>query len=80
MKKKYSVKPITVEFGQITFAKFLEILSVERKIRVRGFGDFILKDIKARMGWNPGEQKMMKIPAYTKVCFKPDPRFRNYFN
>lgn len=80
MGKKYSVKPVIVDFGQINLAQLLNILAKEGKIRIRGLGDFSLKPIAGRTGWNPVKRVSMEIPAYNKICFKPDPRFKKFFN
>ena len=73
VKKKYGTKPVITEFGQIPLNEFLTTLSRDGKIRIKGLGDFSIKKIKSRVGW-------MEIPAYTKICFKADSRFKNYIN
>lgn len=80
VKKKYGTKPVITEFGQIPLNEFLTTLSRDGKIRIKGLGDFSLKKIKSRVGWNPIKRKKMEIPAYTKICFKADSRFKNYIN
>lgn len=81
-KKKYSPKPHKNEiFSNIyTPEMFYSLLQEQGKIRIPGLGDFSIKHIKSREGWNPGTKAKMTIPAYVKVHFKADPRFTKFFN
>lgn len=77
---KYKPKPIIYYIPcERVISDIFSILEVHGAVRIQGLGDFSLRKIKSRWGWNPGEKKKMKIPAYTKVHFKPDTKFTNYF-
>ena len=79
--KKYSPKPTIFEMlSHEVAASFYENLKKEKKLRIPFLGDFTLKKIKSREGWNPSEKKKMIIPAYTKVHFRPDARLTKFFN
>ena len=43
----------------------------DRKVQIQGFGTFMAKERKARMGRNPQTKEPMLIPASKTVTFKP---------
>lgn len=81
-KRKYSPKPDTFTVFNSPVgdsSDFYLALKTKGKIRVPGLGDFSLRDIPAREGWNPSTKESMIVPAYTKIHFKADPKFTRYF-
>ncbi len=64
--KTESQKIVETIFGRITTA-----LSTEGKMQIQGFGTFMKKLRKERMGRNPQTKEPMLIPASKTVTFKP---------
>jgi len=64
--KAESQKIVETIFGRITVA-----LSGEGKMQIQGFGTFLAKTRKARMGRNPQTKEPMQIPESRTVTFKP---------
>ncbi|MBN1594136.1 MAG: HU family DNA-binding protein [Candidatus Coatesbacteria bacterium] len=48
----------------------IETLSANKKVTFIGFGTFMVKEQKARKGFNPNTKKPMTIPASKKAKFK----------
>lgn len=59
---------------------FYGLLKEHGRIRVPFIGDFSVRRIKAREGWNPVTKGRMLVPAYNKIHFKADPAFSKFFN
>ena len=66
LSKTESQKIVETIFGRITTA-----LSTEGKMQIQGFGTFMKKLRKGRMGRNPQTKEPMLIPASKTVTFKP---------
>lgn len=64
--KAESQKIVETIFRRITLA-----LSDEGKMQIQGFGTFLSKMRKERMGRNPQTKEPMLIPASKTVTFKP---------
>lgn len=43
----------------------------DRKVQIQGFGTFLAKERKARMGRNPQTNQPIQIPASVTVSFRP---------
>ncbi len=43
----------------------------DRKVQIQGFGTFMAKERKARMGRNPQTNQPIQIPASMTVTFRP---------
>jgi nucleoid DNA-binding protein len=48
-----------------------ETLKAGDKIELRGFGNFVIKETKARAGRNPRTGASLQIPAKRQATFKP---------
>lgn len=59
------------------FEEMSQALIDGEDIKISGFGNFILKDKKERIGRNLHEQKEVKIPARRVVVFKPSNKLRD---
>ncbi len=58
-------------------AKIGEGLARDGKVQIQGFGTFMVKSRKERMGRNPQTKEPMRIPASTTVGFKPGQDLKN---
>jgi len=52
------------------------IVKTKGKLQLIGFGTFIVRKTKARVGRNPQTGKALKIPAGKKVAFKSGKEFK----
>lgn len=50
------------------------------KIKLSGFGNFVVRHKKARTGRNPITGKSLTISERHVVTFKPSPRLKDYVN
>lgn len=64
--KKNHIKAIV----ETTFDVFIELLAKEKRIEVRNFGVFKVKDTPARIGRNPVTREIADVPARRIVQFK----------
>jgi DNA-binding protein HU-beta len=46
------------------------------KVAIPGFGTFMIRKTKARMGRNPATGETIKIPAKKKAVFRPGKEFK----
>lgn len=60
------VKPVIDTF----LDEIMEVLSEGQRIEMRGFGVFIVKDRKPRIGRNPRTGDVVNIPGYKAPSFK----------
>jgi integration host factor subunit alpha len=71
------------EVGRVVESVFdiiKETLQQEGKLMVSGFGDFIIRNKKARRGRNPKTGSDMVISPRRIVTFKPSPMFKASLN
>jgi nucleoid DNA-binding protein len=64
--KKNHIKTIV----ETVFDVFIELLAREKRIEVRNFGVFKVKDTPARIGRNPVTREIADVPARRIVQFK----------
>jgi nucleoid DNA-binding protein len=64
--KKNHIKTIV----ETTFDVFIELLAKEKRIEIRNFGVFKVKDTPARIGRNPVTREIADVPARRIVQFK----------
>lgn len=64
--KKNHIKTIV----ETIFDVFIELLAKEKRIEVRNFGVFKVKDTPARIGRNPVTREIADVPARRIVQFK----------
>jgi len=60
--------------------KILIALMKYRRVKLGKFGILELRDIPARIGWDPIKQEKKENRAYTKVAFKPLKQLKLYVN
>ncbi len=63
--KKYSAELVDFCFDTIK-----EQLSLDRNVKMSGFGHFVLRNKKARLGRDPTTGKKITIPERTVVTFR----------
>ena len=68
------------EFVDIIFEIMAETLERGEKIKISGFGNFVLKEKAARTGRNPQTGEKMEIAARRVVKFKPGAVLRKTLN
>jgi len=64
--KKNHIKTIV----ETVFDVFIELLAKEKRIEIRNFGVFKVKDTPARIGRNPVTREIADVPARRIVQFK----------
>jgi integration host factor subunit alpha len=68
------------EFVDMVFETLAETLERGEKIKISGFGNFVLKEKAARRGRNPQTGEKMEIAARRVVKFKPGAVLRKTLN
>jgi integration host factor subunit alpha len=68
------------EFVGMVFETLTEALERGGKIKIAGFGNFIVKEKAARKGRNPKTGGKMEISAHRVVSFKPSDELRKTLN
>ena len=68
------------EFVDMVFEALAETLERGEKIKISGFGNFVLKEKAARRGRNPQTGEKMEIAARRVVKFKPGAVLRKTLN
>ncbi len=66
-------KKESAEIIQVVFDRMKEALESGEKIKISGFGNFVVRAKKERMGRNPQTGEEIKIKASKTVGFKPAP-------
>lgn len=59
------------ELVEIVFETLKDTLSKSEKVKISGFGNFVVREKKARMGRNPQTKKPIEISARKVLTFKP---------
>lgn len=59
------------ELVEIVFETLKDTLAKSEKVKISGFGNFVVRDKKARMGRNPQTKKPIEISARKVLTFKP---------
>ena len=65
------IKKQASEYVETLFEMIKEELANGRNVKISGFGTFIVRDKRARMGRNPQSGDPMMITARRVVSFKP---------
>ena len=74
--KKNHIKIIT----ECVFDVFTERLATERRMEIRNFGVFKVKDTPARIGRNPVSKEAADVPARRIVQFKAGKTMKEWVN
>jgi integration host factor subunit alpha len=68
------------EFVDMVFETMAETLERGEKIKISGFGNFVVREKRARRGRNPQTGERMEIAARRVVTFKPGAVLRKTLN
>ena len=64
----------------LVFNEIIKTLAEGKNIQIRGFGSFKIKQLKSRMGRNPKDGSIVKIPAKQSVNWKMSKEFFQKLN
>ena len=73
-------KKESAEVVESVFTAMKETLSQGQKIKISGFGNFVVRDKKQRMGRNPQTGTPIVIAARRVLTFKPSQVLKNLLN
>ena len=68
------------EIVETVFDTIKETLEKGEKIKISGFGNFVVRDKNARVGRNPQTGKEITISARRVLTFKPSQVLKNVLN
>ncbi len=69
-------KKEAAELVEKVFDIMKETLAQGEKVKISGFGNFVVREKNARKGRNPQTGATIKIPASKTVRFKPAPKLK----
>ena len=73
-------KKDVAEVVELTFEKIKESLEKEENVKISGFGNFMVRQKRARRGRNPQTGKDMTITARRVLTFKPSQILKDSVN
>ncbi len=73
-------KKESAEIVEAVFDNMKEILERGEKIKISGFGNFIVRDKKPRVGRNPQTGEEIEICARRVLTFRPSQVLKNIIN
>jgi integration host factor subunit alpha len=73
-------KKEAAEVVELVFDTMKETLEKGEKIKISGFGNFIVRDKKARIGRNPQTGKEIEIAARRVLTFRPSQVLKSALN
>ena len=73
-------KKESAEIVEMVFDTIKETLEHAEKIKISGFGNFVVRDKKDRMGRDPQRAVPILIPARRVLTFKPSQVLKNALN
>ena len=73
-------KKESAEIVEMVFDTIKETLEHAEKIKISGFGNFVVRDKKDRMGRDPQRAVPILIPARRVLTFKPSQVLKNILN
>ncbi len=68
------------EIVELVFETLKETLATSEKVKVSGFGNFVVREKKSRMGRNPQTDKPIMISARKVLTFKPSQVLKQTLN
>lgn len=79
--KRLNNKPVTdiKSIIEVFLDEILKALAEGRRIEIRGFGAFCVKDRRPRIGRNPRTGEVVKIPEYKAPHFRFSKEAQNNF-
>ena len=73
-------KKESAEIVELVFDTMKETLERGEKIKISGFGNFIVRDKKSRVGRNPQTGREIEISARRVLTFRPSQVLKNALN
>ena len=73
-------KKESADIVDLVFEMMKETLGRGEKIKISGFGNFVVRDKKDRMGRDPQRAVPILIPARRVLTFKPSQVLKNILN
>ena len=73
-------KKESAEIVELVFDTMKETLEKGEKIKISGFGNFIVREKKARIGRNPQTGEEIEISARRVLTFRPSQVLKNALN
>ncbi|HEY3452853.1 MAG TPA: integration host factor subunit alpha [Myxococcales bacterium] len=73
-------KKESAEIVEMVFDTIKETLERSEKIKISGFGNFIVREKKSRVGRNPQTGKEIEISARSVLTFRPSQVLKNALN
>ena len=73
-------KKEAAEIVEIVFAAMKETLEEGQKIKISGFGNFVVREKNSRVGRNPQTGEEITISARRVLTFKPSQVLKNALN
>jgi len=68
------------EFVDTFFELLKKGIIEDKKVKLSGFGNFIVKKTKSRKWINPADKREITIEEKMKLAFKPSPLLKKYIN
>ncbi|MSQ81683.1 MAG: integration host factor subunit alpha [Myxococcales bacterium] len=68
------------ELVEHVFDTLKDTLSKQEKVKISGFGNFVVREKKARMGRNPQTRQPIEISARRVLTFKPSQVLKSQLN
>jgi integration host factor subunit alpha len=73
-------KKESADLVELIFDTMKDTLSKGEKIKISGFGNFVVREKRARMGRNPQTGESMEISARRVLTFRPSQVLKNDLN
>ncbi len=73
-------KKESAEIVELVFATMKETLEQGEKIKISGFGNFIVREKNARIGRNPQTGEVIEISARRVLTFRPSQVLKSALN
>jgi integration host factor subunit alpha len=70
----------SIDLVELIFDTLKSALSKEEKVKISGFGNFVVREKKSRMGRNPQTGESMRLAARRVLTFKPSQVLRMEVN
>lgn len=73
-------KKESADLVELIFGTMKDTLSQGKKIKISGFGNFVVREKRSRMGRNPQTGEAMEISARRVLTFRPSQVLKNDLN
>ncbi len=79
--EKHNMSPKEADiFVKSMFELIEDALTIEKYVKVKGFGTFKLMEVKSREGVNIDARERIEIQGHAKISFTPDSNMKNLIN